>query len=452
MNILIEKNVLVNTALGKQSVDSNKIYRKLSFVQIVEIDGVTIAYNNLTKEMIALDDAEIGLFEKSTVIPDSNNFELIENWFFVPVENNDSVLSDQLCELAKIFQASDYVNNFVILPTSDCNARCFYCFEADAVKSNMSKQTALEVAEYIKKVSKGHKIVIRWFGGEPLYNVEVIDIICEKLREFNLEYQSMIVTNAFLFTPEMVLRAKDLWNLTFAQITLDGTEKIYNRTKNYINCEGLNPFEIVLCNIYELISNQIHVKIRLNMDKHNSSDLYDLLDLLYKRFPDTTYLTISASLLFEDLGYYKIKHNDDERKKLNAEFFALEDYIEEKGFRSNSKLKNFIKIHACMSDDDSFVLISPLGDLGKCEHYVSEHFFGRIDSDDVNCEEINYWKARRQKFPECETCVCYPTCFYSAGCNTHQKVCDDFERENSQRKLIRKIKGTYRQLNESNFE
>ena len=446
MHILIEKNKLANTFLGKQTIDSNKSYRKLSFVQLVNLDDVTIAYNNLTKEMISLNDFEINLFQKENFSPNRENSELIENWFFVPVENNDLLLSDQLCEMAKLFKRTDYISNFVILPTTDCNARCFYCFEAGANKVNMNKQTALDIAEYIKKVSKGHKVVIRWFGGEPLYNVEAIDIICEKLRDFKIEYESFIVTNAFLFTPEMVSRAKELWNLTFAQITLDGTEKIYNRTKNYIDCDNLNPFQIVLCNIYELISNEIRVKIRLNMDKHNSKDLYELVDFLEKRYPEKKYLSISANLLFEDLGYYKIKHTDDERTKLNAEFFALEDYIETKGFKSGSRLKNFIKTNACMSDDDTFVLISPLGDLGKCEHYVSEHFFGHIKSDDIDNNEISYWKQRREKFKECEKCVCYPTCFYSAGCNTHQKACDDFERENSKRKLIKRIKGSYYEI------
>ena len=381
MQVLNKMAKVAETSLGEQTVRDDAKYRVMRFVEIRHIDGADIAYNNMTKEMISLSSAEIEILNSEEISPTDDSIPLIKKWFLVPVDEDEIQLNDQLVEVAKLLKKNNAVNNFVILPTTDCNARCFYCFEAGAKKINMDKKTAVDVARYIKRVSKGKHVIIRWFGGEPLYNYEAIDIICKKLRRYRISYNSMIVTNAFLFTPKMVLRAKKLWHLTFAQVTLDGTEKIYNRTKNYINCQGLNPFEIVLSNIYELISNKITVKIRLNMDKHNSSDLYELIDLLYKRFGNNDYLKIYAHLLFEDFGYHKIKRNDLEQIELNNAFFELEDYLAEKEFGPFCEVED--EIRYATAEFENVKVIPGFGLVPHDEKYFADfieayHFRDRL--------------------------------------------------------------------------
>ena len=79
----------------------------------------------------------------------------------------------------------------------------------------------------------GNIINITWFGGEPLLNVEIINYICEKLVENNIKFISSIITNGYLFNDKLVTMAGHKWNLSHAQISLDGTEPEYNRIKNY---------------------------------------------------------------------------------------------------------------------------------------------------------------------------------------------------------------------------
>ena len=43
-----------------------------------------------------------------------------------------------------------------------------------------------------------------------------------------------MISNGYLFSEEIIDRAARLWELRNVQITLDGTEKVYNETKAYI--------------------------------------------------------------------------------------------------------------------------------------------------------------------------------------------------------------------------
>ena len=42
------------------------------------------------------------------------------------------------------------ITGYTIFPTTDCNARCFYCFELDRSRIPMSVETARKVVRYIK--------------------------------------------------------------------------------------------------------------------------------------------------------------------------------------------------------------------------------------------------------------------------------------------------------------
>ena len=77
----------------------------------------------------------------------------------------------------------------------------------------MNEKTANDVADYIINASKGNSdIKLRWFGGEPLYNAKIIDIICRKLKNCNVSYTSEIISNGYLFDDENVFKAASLWN------------------------------------------------------------------------------------------------------------------------------------------------------------------------------------------------------------------------------------------------
>jgi len=75
----------------------------------------------------------------------------------------------------KIFYAlRDDVLNLTILPTEQCNFRCFYCYESFKL-GKMSKETSDSILKLVQKRASTLKILtIGWFGGEPLMAKDIV--------------------------------------------------------------------------------------------------------------------------------------------------------------------------------------------------------------------------------------------------------------------------------------
>lgn len=169
-----------------------------------------------------------------------------------------------------------------ILTTSDCNARCYYCYEKGIKKQPMTLETAQQVYNYIITNRNGKNVCLHWFGGEPLYNAEIIDYICERLKEDGIKYTSYMITNGFLIG-ENKSKIRGLWNLKRLQITIDAIGDEYNKIKNYIY-KGVDAFETVINNIEWLLNNDICVAVRINYDPNKIEIAKDTLKYLHEKF------------------------------------------------------------------------------------------------------------------------------------------------------------------------
>ena len=158
-----------------------------------------------------------------------------------------------------MWKEPEHITSYTIFTTTDCNARCFYCYEMGRSRIPMSAETAHKAAAYIAAHCGGEKVHLHWFGGEPLFNKQVIDIICTDLAEKGIVYESMIISNGYLFDGATVEQAVSHWKLKSVQITLDGTEEIYNRSKAFIYKDGKSPYQVVLANIQRLLDAGVSV-------------------------------------------------------------------------------------------------------------------------------------------------------------------------------------------------
>ena len=132
----------------------------------------------------------------------------------------------------------EHITTYTIFTTTDCNARCFYCYEMGRSRIPMSDETAYKAATYIAAHCGGEKVHLHWFGGEPLFNKQVIDIICTDLTEKGIIYDSMMISNGYLFDKDTVEQAVSHWKLKSVQITLDGTEEIGDHKRCHSGCHG----------------------------------------------------------------------------------------------------------------------------------------------------------------------------------------------------------------------
>ena len=304
MTTIVEPKQHIAKLWGKQSVKPEETYRLMRYVLRVDHEGRTALHNNVTGQLVMLDEQEAKLIDQLPLGFAPEMASLIEQHYLVPESYDEH---QQVINLRTILRTlrpkSKYITHYTILPTTACNARCYYCFEQGIKPVTMTEQTANDVVKFIAEhCGPEKKVSITWFGGEPTVASNRIDQISRGLREAGITYSSMMYTNGYLFDEEMVGKAVDLWHLTHVQMSIDGTEKVYNWTKAYVNVSE-SPYQRVMHNIGLLINCKINVAVRMNVDIKHYSSMCELVDDLADRFHDDSFLRVYA--------YYLIGSHED---------------------------------------------------------------------------------------------------------------------------------------------
>ena len=151
----------------------------------------------------------------------------------------------------------------------------------------------------MQRIAAAKRSICIGLAASRFFNKQVIDIICTDLTEKGIVYESMMISNGYLFDGATVEQAVSHWKLKSVQITLDGTEEIYNRSKAFIYKDGKSPYQVVLANIQRLLDAGVAVLIRLNMDEHNADNLMELADELHEQFGENKKLTVYSHVLYE---------------------------------------------------------------------------------------------------------------------------------------------------------
>lgn len=256
-----------------------------------------------------------------------------------------------------------------------------------------------------------NSVSLKWFGGEPLINIKPMDTICSILSAHGVTYASGMVTNGFLLDKEMIAHAKKHWNLTVVQITLDGTEKIYNKTKNFVSY-SVNPYERVLYNIRLLLEASVRVRIRLNLSEENGEDLLRLIDQLSKQFSSYENCVVYPALLYE---YHADLNNASfSQEALLERYRQLNSAIRCAHLAAPPSSLAFPKINHCTIDSDGNYIIMPDGKITKCEHHFNNHIIGTVK--DGAIKEDATLKEYTPSSALCQNCEMYPTCLRPKNC------------------------------------
>jgi len=433
--------------LKKQKIKAGEQYRPMYYVVEQPVNEGLLLYHTMTKALLLLTPEEAEAYKTTpTALP-----QLIEEWFLVPESHDDRLLSRQIRDVAKMLKKkTGAITSYTILTTTDCNARCFYCYEMGSPRIPMSEETAIQTADYIINHSKGEKVSLHWFGGEPLYNKPVISLICRRLKEAGIYFHSTMTTNGYLFNDSVITEAKDEWRLKKVQITLDGTEQTYNRCKAYIY-KGVNAYRRVISNIHRLQDADIRVSIRLNIDMHNADNLSELADELHKEFNDPKGISVYLHVLFEEVKGSKALHDNEKRKYVFDQINDIEKRLKDYGFSGSDRLNRQVKTNRCMADNDNSALIVPEGHIGKCEHFTEDHFVGHIGKEEWDTQMMDNFRETRDEIDACATCFNYPDCIWLKLCEDSSN-CYQEEREHNHRKLRQSILRAYNKYKDNQEE
>lgn len=417
MITLVEPQQHIAKLWSKPTVREGETYRLMRYVLRVDCDGKTLLQNAITYEVVVLCEEEKNIL---LALPQQYTpcmKQLIENHFIVQDHYDEHQLVQNLRHILRTLENPDpSITKYTILPTTACNARCYYCFEHGVKNCTMTKQTADDVVAFIASHCGNQKSIrITWFGGEPTVASQRIDQITTELKEKGISFYSDMTTNGYLFDSEMVRKAKELWNLLYLQICFDGLEMHHNYTKNYVN-PGENPFVRTLDNIGLLLDKGIRVGLRMNFDLLNHDDFYGLLKEVSDRFKGHSGLSVYA---FPVIGTYtdytgEIHHGTtdwfmDEIAKLNEQ-------SREQGMYFERQVLPFLKYHCCDAENDSAITITPEGKLVRCCQCLDDdECVGTIWQGITDENLFLSWKQYAD-YESCRNCVYFPKCLRVEKC------------------------------------
>lgn len=302
---------------------------------------------------------------------------------------------------------------FRIMTTTACNARCFYCYEKVTTSTNMSLETALNVAKFIKNASEGvEQMTLNWFGGEPLLNPDVITLISREVSSCMKDTKvfSSMITNASLFTEELMGTARNVWNVRNIQITMDGLAVVHEKRKAYTN--NANSFTKTIDIVGSLLSKGFHVSLRLNYDKKNLDDIVQLVFFIKETFGNPFNLSCYAYPLFSSSSCY------------NASFLSVEDIpiyepIVKEALVScgyyNSLKTLPRRTTACFATDPYSYVINTDGLLYKCTMDMADKSRAVGDVYDGVEKNVPFIEWTTPVVPKkCLDCILLPVC--QGGC------------------------------------
>lgn len=453
MKIIRKQHVMLSAFFKPVELTSGEALRPMKYLYKADVPEGVLIFNVLCRDLILLEEKEAVLME-TTVMPDSPDETLhflLDHRFLVKKDYNERAVCLDLRAAFRRMEAlfSKHLQTATILTTTDCNARCWYCYEAGTQKQTMDAETADAVADYLLKYGDPKGVSLVWFGGEPLMNPSVIDIITSKLRSENRIFTSKILTNGYLFDPKLVKRAKDQWNLASVQIPIDGTEKAYNNCKRFVGAEpDESPFERVLGNISLLLDAGINVAVRMNVNTANEAEMVSLVEILEQRFAGKDGFAAYVSELHD------VPHrleNSRSQSYLEEEEKALQrvrQRIIETGIsteRHRSSLSPLPSIHYCDSISLFAAAIMPDGSLQSCWEFLHYPAWGNVRNLPQKTEkDIEQWSEEYPELPECADCAKYPDCLRTRCCMFTKPLCSALFRKSCEQEYIEKMIGLYK--------
>lgn len=222
--------------------------------------------------------------EKFDSLPKAILSDLIDIELLVPASEDE--LTTILSRNKGAAEDSDCLY-MVIQPTAHCQLGCGYCGQEHTNKwLNANHQDLfLERQREKLKAERYHKLLVCWFGAEPLSGLGVMRSFTPRLRalaeEFNCTYEARIITNGLALTDKVATEIVNDLAVRDIHITLDGTAEYHNVRRHRKN--GKATFEQIFSNTIALARRQdldTNLNVRCNVDRRNYEGVLPLMQML----------------------------------------------------------------------------------------------------------------------------------------------------------------------------
>lgn len=390
----------------------------------------TVAYNARTGALALMEPDKYEAFcqfaQNGTPIEDE---ELLNNLLlggYLVTEDTDELLLLRHNMLQSRYYSGGL--SLTIAPTADCNFRCIYCYEKDALHPDvLSVENQARLIEFVKnRIQTIHWFSVTWYGGEPLLALPIVESLSkafmELCQEHDVKYRAGIVTNGYLLTPS-VAEKLEACKVDFIQITVDGAAEDHDQRRFLRG--GQPTFHRImenLCAVRDITTARID--IRINADKHNLDRVDNVVHILREKGPLDRVHPYLAMV-------YNAHDNYNDNNCLRSNEFSIHEF--DFNIRNNLPVKNRLPMQLgnfCGADQNNSFVIGADGSFYKCWDDIGrkECVVGTLEEGvKRNPLLLSYMLYDPTEDPECKTCKYLPLCMGG---------CPHFRREGSSQRCI----------------
>ncbi|MBU7023141.1 MAG: radical SAM protein [Theionarchaea archaeon] len=337
------------------------------------------------------------------------------------------IVEDELDEqdmYSLIYNGSKYNSvstSLHVITTYACNLSCIYCYEGRGELEHraMDVETGQRAVQFIKDLALNNNsrgLGIELFGGEPLLNMPINELIIEDLsgwcKEKGLDFSVNAITNGTLCSEETVERLAQ-YGCSFL-VTLDGPEGIHDQRRVYKNGKG--TFTDIMEGLYRIRDSDSGTMIRINVDEGNKHDIVTLLEELKEKGLGKAVISIkpvfNTSPACLSYGYCM---PDVEGMSLVNELYAVGRKM---GFRTEEPERPTPQ-GACSAQRASYFTIDPYLRLFKCAILppYEKNAVGVVNEEGravFNYVNVDFMSRDPLHLDKCRECQLIPLC--RGGC------------------------------------
>ena len=417
----------------------------------LEASGDVFLMNTFTDAQLIVSRDVVELIDRVDVADDFSPVEretieqLTEQGFLVT--DRESERNELRAFFREVREGTDTLK-VTVLTTLQCNFACDYCIQGDhgdynKTAAKMSLEMAARVSAWVESRMDEigpKRLVVTFFGGEPLLNMPVLYAMSERLHASatsrGVEMLINIITNGLLLSREMVERLNPL-GLNGIKITLDGDRDAHNQSRPLRGGQG--TFDRIIANT-RAVADLTRIAVGGNFDVDTADSYPALLDFLAEqdfapRLTKVTFKPVIREKNAQSRSVIPLTVVGAEGKPLNGACMTSAgtgvsrvcdtcNFVDEKMafLREETKKRGFstadgVHMGPCEIHKGHAYTIGPDGSLFACPGFAGEALqsTGHIDGrrEDYRSQALRNFD-RLAAWEQCNDCAFIPVC--AGGC------------------------------------
>lgn len=374
----------------------------------------TICFNTLLDSFCILSNTDMELLktdlEKFAVCSPKVYHALVDMGFLVDDEK------DEFADLCKEYNEAVNTENsyyLTLLPSLDCNLRCWYCFEKHIKNSHLLAEISEAIFNLVKRLfeenSRLSNLNIELFGGEPLlYFEEELYPLLVRIKEYvhsiGKSISFFFVTNAVCITEKNIPMFNEL-GASF-QISIDGFKDRHDKVK-FIPETNEGTYDRMIQTIHILTAqlDNVYINLRINYDDETLPHMPKLIEELADI--NRNKIGIHLERVWQTGG---ISNYENEELKHLINLWMMN------GFKV-SYMNMERRSYSCKASVKNQSVVSYNGAVYKCSgrDFTSEHQEGTLQADGNivwNEEKLGKrLKIQTYNNSQCRNCKFLPLCW-----------------------------------------